>query len=92
MQRQAWSSLPLQSQVGSCSIIVLLVLSYGLAISSKTTGFSCWGCVLCVLARTLHQQQLHCKELQDAQIVNTMQQNAALTLLDGAPATMADHC
>jgi hypothetical protein len=33
-----------------------------------------------------------CKGLQDTQIEKTMQQNAALTLLDGAPATMADHC
>jgi hypothetical protein len=33
-----------------------------------------------------------CKELQDTQIGKTMQQNAALTLLDGAPATMAKHC
>jgi predicted transcriptional regulator len=32
-----------------------------------------------------------CKGLQDTQIEKTMQQNAALTLLDGAPATMADH-
>jgi hypothetical protein len=33
-----------------------------------------------------------CKELQDTQIANTMQQNAALTWLDGGPATMAKHC
>jgi hypothetical protein len=32
-----------------------------------------------------------CKELQDTQIGKTMQQNAALTLLNGAPATMAKH-
>jgi hypothetical protein len=32
------------------------------------------------------------KELQDTQIAKTMQQNAALTWLDGAPATMAKHC
>jgi hypothetical protein len=32
----------------------------------------------------------HCKELQDTQIA--MQQKAALTWLDGAPATMAKHC
>jgi hypothetical protein len=37
-------------------------------------------------------QPVECKELQDTQIVKTMQQNAALTLLDGAPATMAKHC
>jgi hypothetical protein len=30
-----------------------------------------------------------CKELHDKQIAKTMQQNAALTWLDGAPATMA---
>jgi hypothetical protein len=33
-----------------------------------------------------------CKGLQDTQIEKTMQYNAALTLLDGALATMADHC
>jgi hypothetical protein len=33
-----------------------------------------------------------CKELQDTQTPKTMQQNAALTLLDGAPATMAKRC
>jgi hypothetical protein len=31
---------------------------------------------------------LLCKELQDKQIERTMQQSAALTLLDGAPATI----
>jgi hypothetical protein len=30
-----------------------------------------------------------CKELQDKHVAKTMQQNAALTWLDGAPATMA---
>jgi hypothetical protein len=34
----------------------------------------------------LSQQAQHCKELQDTQISKTMQQNAALTWLDGAPA------
>jgi hypothetical protein len=33
-----------------------------------------------------------CKELQDTQIVKDNATYAVLTVLDGAPATMAEHC
>jgi hypothetical protein len=39
-----------------------------------------------------HLQPLLLKRLQDTQTTATMQQSAALTWLDGAPATMAEHC
>jgi hypothetical protein len=43
-------------------------------------------------AAATHVADCRRKELQDTQIAKTMQQNAALTWLDGAPATMAKHC
>jgi hypothetical protein len=58
-------------------------LSFGLLLCTCVPGHAVW-----FKTGLLAKRLLLFKELQDTQIRKTLQQNAALTLLDGAPATM----